>query len=172
MGSAFDRSIFDEPDSLDAAAPKEVQGRSDLRDRPRRLGALRRRGAADVEPGDRSRPGVVAPTLLLALALCSCYIGKVVTVSHLDRRGGDARAYVKSSLLVVDGPYAWSRHPTYALAMLQFLIWSALAFYLQIFMAWNPLMLAAASAVADRVLPYQRLGGDADRGGDAAFASP
>ena len=31
--------------------------------------------------------------------------------------------------------------------MLQFLLWSTLALYLQIFVAWNPLMLAAAFAL-------------------------
>ena len=31
------------------------------------------------------------------------------------------------------GPYAWSRHPTYALAMLQFLLWSALGVFAQFF---------------------------------------
>ena len=65
-------------------------------------------------------------------------------ISHLSDRGGDARTYVKSAALVTDGPYACSRHPTYLVAMVQFLLWSALALYLQIFMPWNPTMLAAA----------------------------
>ena len=68
----------------------------------------------------------------------------MITVAHLDRRGGDARAYVKSSSLVTDGPYGWSRHPTYAIAMLQFLIWSALALYIQIFRPWSPGLVGAA----------------------------
>ena len=65
-------------------------------------------------------------------------------ISHLSRQGGDARTYVKSAALVTDGPYAFSRHPTYLVAMVQFLLWSALALYLQAFMPWNPSMLAAA----------------------------
>ena len=46
--------------------------------------------------------------------------------------------------MVTDGPYAYSRHPTYLVAMIQFLLWSALALYLQIFLPWRPVMLAAA----------------------------
>jgi protein-S-isoprenylcysteine O-methyltransferase Ste14 len=49
--------------------------------------------------------------------------------------------------LVTDGPYGWSRHPTYAIAMLQFLLWAALALFLQAFTPWNPVMLAAAFAL-------------------------
>ena len=45
---------------------------------------------------------------------------------------------------MTDGPYGWSRHPTYAVAMLQFLLWAALALWLQIFMPWSPMLLAAA----------------------------
>ena len=71
------------------------------------------------------------PSFVLGIAILACYAAKVLVVSHLDRRGGDARAYVKSSELVTDGPYGWSRHPTYAVAMLQFLLWSALALLLQ-----------------------------------------
>jgi protein-S-isoprenylcysteine O-methyltransferase Ste14 len=145
MGGAFDRSIFDEPDSLDASAPvKKFKVAPtfviDLAVSALYVLAVAPAWSRAIDRGFL----VVAPTLLLALALCGCYVGKVLTVSHLDRRGGDARAYVKSSSLVTDGPYAWSRHPTYALAMLQFLIWSALALYLQIFTPWSPAMLVAA----------------------------
>ena len=89
----------------------------------------------------------VLPTFLIAAVFCACYVGKILVVRFLDRRGGDARAYVKSDALVVDGPFAYSRHPTYALALVQFLAWSALAFYLQAFEPWRPVMLLAALAL-------------------------
>ena len=143
--SAFDRSIFDEPDSLDAAAPvkKFKVAPTFILDLAVSIGYL-----FAVLPTWRNSMslGLVVnlPSFLLGLALVGCYIAKIWTVSHLDRRGGDARAYVKSSALVTDGPYGWSRHPTYSMAMLQFLIWSVLALYLQIFMPWSPALLAAA----------------------------
>ncbi|MBV1703725.1 MAG: hypothetical protein KGI57_00730 [Hyphomicrobiales bacterium] len=77
-------------------------------------------------------------------AILACYLAKPLTVSHLDRAGGDARAYVRSGSLVVDGPYAWSRHPTYAIAMLQFLLWSALALWLQAHLPFRPTLTGAA----------------------------
>ena len=51
---------------------------------------------------------------------------------------------MKSSALVTDGPYAWSRNPTYALAMLQFLLWAALAFYLLALGPWRWTLAIAA----------------------------
>jgi len=88
--------------------------------------------------------GPVWPTLLIALPIAACYFGKVFTIAHLDRAGGDARTYVKSCELVTDGPYAISRNPTYLLAMIQFLLWAVLAVYLQVFEPWRPLMIGAA----------------------------
>ena len=84
------------------------------------------------------------PTFAIGALILCCYAGKVLVISHLSRQGGDARTYVRSAALVTDGPYAFSRHPTYLVAMVQFLLWSALALYLQAFMPWNPSMLAAA----------------------------
>ena len=78
------------------------------------------------------------------MLILASYVAKVLVVAHLDRRGGDARTYVKSSALVTDGPYAWSRNPTYALAMLQFLLWAALAFYLLALGPWRWTLAVAA----------------------------
>jgi protein-S-isoprenylcysteine O-methyltransferase Ste14 len=94
--------------------------------------------------GEMDRGLVLAPTFLLGVLILACYAGKVFVIAHLDKAGGDARTYVKSSALVTDGPYAYSRNTTYLLAMVQFLLWSALAFYLQAFAPWRPTMLAAA----------------------------
>ena len=145
MPSAFDRSIFDEPDSLEASASKKKFKVAPTFVIDLVVSAL---FVAAVLPTWRASIalslGVNLVSFILGIAVCGCYLAKVLIVSHLDRRGGDARAYVKSSALVTDGPYGWSRHPTYAIAMLQFLLWSALALFLQAFMPWNPLMLAAA----------------------------
>ncbi len=145
MAGVFDRSIFDEPDSLDAAAPKKKFKVAPTFVIDLVVSAL---FVVAVLPTWRASMalslGVNLVTFVLGLALCGCYLSKVFVVGHLDRRGGDARAYVKSSALVTDGPYGWSRHPTYALAMLQFLIWAALALFLQAVTPFNPLLLAAA----------------------------
>jgi protein-S-isoprenylcysteine O-methyltransferase Ste14 len=91
-------------------------------------------------------PGLLlAPTFAIGVLILGCYVGKILVVLHLDLRGGDARAYVKSSTLVTTGPYAWSRHPTYLLAMVQFVLWAALALYLQALApTWRWPLLAAA----------------------------
>ncbi|MGO9742672.1 MAG: methyltransferase family protein [Roseiarcus sp.] len=141
----FDRSVFDEPESLDASAPVKAYKVAptfviDLTVSALYLIAVLPTWRAAIPLG----PAVEAPSVALGLVIVVCYVSKVWTVSHLDRRGGDARAYVKSSALVTDGPYGWSRHPTYTIAMLQFLLWSALALYLQAFTPWNPILLAAA----------------------------
>jgi protein-S-isoprenylcysteine O-methyltransferase Ste14 len=94
--------------------------------------------------GEADRGLVLAPSFVIGALILLCYAGKVLVIAHLDRAGGDARTYVKSAALVTDGPYAYSRNPTYLLAMIQFLLWSALAFYLQAFAPWRPLTLAAA----------------------------
>jgi len=86
----------------------------------------------------------MAPTFVIGVLIVMSYAGKVLVIAHLDKRGGDARTYVKSSALVTDGPYAWSRNPTYALAMLQFLLWAALALYLLALGPWRWSLAVAA----------------------------
>jgi protein-S-isoprenylcysteine O-methyltransferase Ste14 len=142
---AFDLSIFDEPEARDASSsPNKFKFAPtfviDL--------AISLASIAAIAPAWKTSlglgPWVALPTIFLGLAILACYAGKIIVISHLDRRGGDARAYVPSSALVTDGPYAYSRHPTYLVTMAQFLLWSALAFYLQLFLPWRPIMLAAA----------------------------
>jgi protein-S-isoprenylcysteine O-methyltransferase Ste14 len=84
------------------------------------------------------------PQIALTALILVCYFGKVLVITHLDKGGGDARTYVKSSDLVTSGPYAFSRHPTYTVAMAQFLLWSALALYLQAYEPFQPALVAAA----------------------------
>ncbi|MGO4870913.1 MAG: methyltransferase family protein [Roseiarcus sp.] len=144
MSVVLKSSLFDEPAAADAkAAPKRFRFAAtfviDI--------AFSLLFVAAVVPVWRSEMDlglVMAPTFLLGVLILLCYVGKVLVIAHLDKAGGDARTYVKSSALVTDGPYAWSRNPTYLLAMIQFLLWAALAFYLQAFAPWRPLMLAAA----------------------------
>ena len=110
------------------------------------------------------------PTFAIGALILLCYAGKVLVISHLSRQGGDARTYVKSAALVTDGPYAFSRHPTYLVAMIQFLLWSALALYLQVFMPGTHRCSPPQSA-SRRLLAHQRSRRDADRGSDAAASA-
>ena len=144
MRAELKSALFDEPAAAEAtAAPKKFKFAAtfviDLG-----VSLLYVAAVVPVWLAEMDRGFVMAPTFLIGAAILACYVGKVFVVAHLDRAGGDARTYVKSSALVVDGPYAWSRNPTYLLAMAQFVLWSALAFYLQIFAPWRPILLAAA----------------------------
>ena len=141
--SAFRPRVFDEPDGIAAGLkPKRFKLAPtfviDLA-----FSALCLAGITPVwrEALAHSRTVAVPSFALLALVL-TCYFSKTLTIGHLDGKGGDARAYVKSGALVTTGPYGWSRHPTYAVAMLQFLLWSALGLYVQAFAPWSPFLLA------------------------------
>jgi protein-S-isoprenylcysteine O-methyltransferase Ste14 len=135
MSSAFQHPVFDEPDSV---GPSETPKRFKLAPTfviDLAFSALAVAGVGPVWNAMlKTAPlPAILPTLALLLLLLGCYVGKTRTVGWLDRSGGDARAYVKSGALVTSGPYAWSRHPTYALAFAQFLVWSALGLYVQLF---------------------------------------
>jgi protein-S-isoprenylcysteine O-methyltransferase Ste14 len=144
MSVVLKSSLFDEPAAADAkAAPKAFRFAAtfviDL--------AFSLAYVAAVVPawiGEMDRGLAMAPTFLIGVLILVCYAGKVFVVAHLDKAGGDARTYVKSARLVTDGPYAYSRNPTYLLAMAQFLLWSVLALYLQAFAPWRATLLAAA----------------------------
>jgi protein-S-isoprenylcysteine O-methyltransferase Ste14 len=79
---------------------------------------------------------------LLGFAIALCYFGKVFIIGFLNRKGGDARDYVISSDLVTTGLYAYSRNPTYALTLVQYLLWTALLVFLQAFAPICPIVLA------------------------------
>ena len=146
MSSAFPHRVFDEPDAVEAGEkPKRFKVAPtfviDLA-----FSALCVAGIAPVCRAAIEKapvPAVLAIALLLVL-LFACYFGKTRTVGWLGAKGGDARTYVKSGALVTTGPYGWSRHPTYALAMLQFLIWAALGLVAQGFAPAGPLFWIAA----------------------------
>jgi protein-S-isoprenylcysteine O-methyltransferase Ste14 len=144
MTAVLKSSLFDEPAAVDAeAGPKRFKFAAtfviDLAFSLLFVAAVIPAWAGEMDLGL-----VMAPTFLIGVLILLCYAGKVLVIAHLDKAGGDARTYVKSSTLVTDGPYAYSRNPTYLLAMIQFLLWSALALYLQAFAPWRPAMLAAA----------------------------
>ena len=144
MSDALRNALFDEPGAADAkAAPKRFKFAAtfviDL--------AISLVFVALVVPvwnAELDLGLAMAPTFPLGVLILACYVGKVLVIAHLDRRGGDARTYVKSSALVTDGPYGWSRNPTYALAMLQFLLWAALALYLLALGPWRWTLAIAA----------------------------
>ena len=142
---AFEHSIFDEPTGADPSAPPKS-----FKVAPTFLIdiAVSLLFIVAISPAwnaliDRSLLAAL-PTFLLLIPIMGCYLGKVFVIKHLDRRGGDARTYVKSGALVTDGPYGWSRHPTYTVAMVQFFLWAALALYLQALSPWSPRLLLAA----------------------------
>jgi protein-S-isoprenylcysteine O-methyltransferase Ste14 len=148
MGTAFEHPIFDEPD---AAEPTQTPAKTkiaptfviDIGATIVCLIAIFPTWTAAIHHGG---PIAIVSGAFMAL-IFACYFAKLGVITHLGRKGGDARTYVKSGALVTDGPYRYSRHPTYAMAMLQFLLWSALALYLQSVTPWKPLMLAASIGV-------------------------
>ena len=144
MSVTLKSSLFDEPEAAEATAPPKrfKFAATFIIDLVASLAFV-----AVVLPCwavDFDRGLIMAPTFVIGVLILASYAGKVLVIAHLERRGGDARTYVKSSALVTDGPYAWSRNPTYALAMLQFLLWAALAFYLLALGPWRWTLAAAA----------------------------
>jgi protein-S-isoprenylcysteine O-methyltransferase Ste14 len=103
--------------------------------------------------------GVATITVLIML----CYVGKFAIIRFLERRGGDARTYVESQALVTEGPYSWSRNPTYLFSCIQFLLWSGLFIFLQLLEPVQPGVLTMAMfapvlffVVTDRiVIPHE-----------------
>ena len=172
MSVVLKSSLFDEPAAADAkAAPKKFKFAAtfviDLA-----ISLVFVAAVVPVWAGEMDRGLVIAPTFLIGVLILLCYVGKVLVIAHLDKAGGDARTYVKSSALVTDGPYAYSRNPTYLLAMIQFLLWSALAFYLQAFAPWRPTDARGGGFSSRAVLPRQRSDRHADGGSDAEASPP
>ena len=144
MSSAFQHPIFDEPSAAEPGQkPKRFKVAPtfviDLS-----FSALCLAGITPVwKLALTQGPIVAGPSFALLALILACYFSKTLTIGHLDGKGGDARTYVKSGALVTTGPYGWSRHPTYSVAMLQFLLWAALGAYVQAFAPWNPMLLVA-----------------------------
>jgi len=88
-------------------------------------------------PAGKPAPFRFAPTFKIL-----CYAGKVYIIASLNQGGGDARTYVISSELVTTGLYAFSRNPTYLLTLIQYVLWSALLIFLQLFAPFEPVVLA------------------------------
>jgi protein-S-isoprenylcysteine O-methyltransferase Ste14 len=148
MSSAFNHPVFDEPDAVDAnVKPKRFKfAPTFLLDFGFSAAML-----IGLTPTWRQvilfHPWAGVASVPMLLVIFAVYASKTQTIRHLDGKGGDARTYVKSGALVTTGPYGWSRHPTYALAMGQFLLWALLGLYLQTFAPWSPLLLAAVVGV-------------------------
>jgi len=148
MSSAFNHPVFDEPDAVDANVKP-----ARFKFAPTFILDFSFSAAMLIAMTPTWRhviffhPWAGVASVPMLLVIFAVYASKTQTIRHLDGKGGDARTYVKSGALVTTGPYGWSRHPTYALAMLQFLMWSALGLYLQMFAPWSPLLLAAIVGV-------------------------
>jgi protein-S-isoprenylcysteine O-methyltransferase Ste14 len=144
MSATLKSSLFDEPDAAEASAPPKrfKFAATFVIDLVVSLAFVA--VALPCWAVDFDRGPIMAPTFVLCVLILMSYVAKVLVVTYLDKRGGDARTYVKSSALVTDGPYAWSRNPTYALAMLQFLLWAALALYLLALGPWRWTLAIAA----------------------------
>ena len=144
MSATLKSSLFDEPDAVEASTPPKrfKIAATFVIDLVVSLAFV----AVVLPPwrADFARGLIMAPTFLLGVLILVSYVAKVLVVAHLDKHGGDARTYVKSSALVTDGPYGWSRNPTYAVAMLQFLLWAALALYLLALGPWRWTLAIAA----------------------------
>src|ERR1019366_773041 len=113
MSATLKSSLFDEPDAAEASAPpKRFKFAAtfviDLVVSLAFVAVVLPCWAADFDRGL-----IMAPTFVIGVLILVSYAGKVLVIAHLDKHGGDARTYVKSSALVTDGPYAWSRNPTY-----------------------------------------------------------
>ena len=66
--------------------------------------------------------GFFAVILLLQIA-------KIMLVLLLDRRGGDARTFKQSHVLVTDDVYGYSRNPAYLMTVVQNVMWSLLLLF-------------------------------------------
>lgn len=70
------------------------------------------------------------PTLgeigFLAFVVLCAQIAKIMFMLSLDRRGGDARTFKLSNVLVTDGVYGYSRNPAYLATLIQNVTWSLL----------------------------------------------
>lgn len=148
MAPGFEHPVFDEPSAADSSSPPRgfKFAPTFVIDMTCSLIFI-----AAILPAWKVALGqglmAAVPSSLILLAIFICYFGKPAIIAHLGKKGGDARTYVKSSALVTDGPYAYSRHPTYVMTMVQFLLWSILALYVQIFVPLNAMLLAAAFGV-------------------------
>lgn len=145
MSSAFPHRVFDEPDAVD---PGQKPKRFKVAPTAIIDFSFTALNVAGILPACRTAvktaPLAAAAVVVIWLfAIFACYFAKTRTVGWLGAKGGDARTYVKSGALVVTGPYAWSRHPTYALAMLQFLLWAGLGLFVQAFVPAGPLLWVA-----------------------------
>lgn len=146
MKAMFDRSIFDEPASVEASAPNTRFKIAPTIVIDVIVSAAYMAAAAPsfAQAAARGQNVFFGPACALMAALIACYASKPVVMTGLTRRGGDARAYVKSATLVTDGAYSWSRHPAYALTLLQYLVWSQLLLLIQAFASWDATLLVAA----------------------------
>jgi protein-S-isoprenylcysteine O-methyltransferase Ste14 len=71
----------------------------------------------------RTIHAIVEIGLIVVIVLCA-QVTKIVFLISLERRGGDARTFTRSHVLVTDGVYGYSRNPVYLTTVVQNVLWS------------------------------------------------
>jgi protein-S-isoprenylcysteine O-methyltransferase Ste14 len=66
---------------------------------------------------------------LIVVIVLVAQITKIVILVSLERRGGDARTFKRSHVLVTDGVYGYSRNPVYLATVVQNVLWSLVLLY-------------------------------------------
>jgi protein-S-isoprenylcysteine O-methyltransferase Ste14 len=71
----------------------------------------------------KTAPTAAGIEFIAVVVLCA-QAAKVVFMFSLDRRGGDARTFKQSRVLVTEGVYRYSRNPAYLTTVVRDAVWS------------------------------------------------
>jgi protein-S-isoprenylcysteine O-methyltransferase Ste14 len=93
-------------------------------------------------------PGnAVVEMALPGASIVALHVFKIFMVVFLEHRGGDAREFMGSKNLVVDGFYKYSRNPVYLVSVAQSAIWSLLLLRGGLASSAAPIVIAAAITI-------------------------
>ena len=76
----------------------------------------------------KSAPTIAEIEFIAVVVLCA-QVAKVVIMLSLDWRGGDARTFKQSRVLITDGVYSYSRNPAYLITIMRDAVWSLFLFF-------------------------------------------